>query len=53
MKRFFQFLTEASQSQASLLALSLNLMSDGHGGWVDSRGDFVEKTEGGNLVFYD
>ena len=53
MKRFFQFLTEASQSQASMQAQRLNLKSDGHGGWVDSRGEFVAKTEGGKLVFYD
>ena len=52
MKSFFQFLTEA-ESQASMQAKKLNLKSDGHGGWVDSRGEFVAKTEGGKLVFYD
>ena len=40
MKSFFQFLNEA-QSQASMQAKKLNLTSDGHGGWVDSRGKFV------------
>ena len=53
MKSFFQFLNEATQSQASLQAKKLNLKSDGHGGWYDSRGEFVAKTEGGKLKFYD
>jgi len=53
MKSFFQFLTEATQSQASMQAKKLNLKSDGHGGWLDSRGEFVAKTEKGKLVFYD
>ena len=53
MKSFFQFLNEATQSQASMQARKLNLKSDGHGGWLDSRGEFVAKTEKGKLVFYD
>ena len=53
MKSFFQFLTEAKESQASMQAKKLNLKSDGHGGWYDSRGEFVAKTEGGKLKFYD
>ena len=53
MKSFFQFLNEATQSQASVQAKKLNLKSDGHGGWLDSRGEFVAKTEKGKLVFYD
>jgi len=53
MKNFFQFLTEAGESQASMQARKLNLKSDGHGGWVDSRGEFVAKTEGGKLKFYN
>ena len=52
MKRFLQFLNEA-ESQASMQARKLKLKSDGHGGWVDSRGEFVAKTEKGKLVFYD
>jgi hypothetical protein len=52
MKSFFKFLSEASQSQAALQAKKLNLKSDGHGGWLDSRGEFVAKTEKGKLVFY-
>ena len=51
MKSFFQFLKEA-ESAASLQAKKLNLKSDGHGGWYDSRGEFVAKTEGGKLKFY-
>ena len=53
MKSFFQFLNEATQSQASMQAKKLNLKSDGHGGWLDTRGEFVAKTEKGKLVFYD
>ena len=52
MKNFFQFLTVAKESQASMQAKKLNLKSDGHGGWYDSRGEFVAKTEGGKLKFY-
>jgi hypothetical protein len=53
MKSFFRFLTEAGASQASMQAQKLNLKSDGHGGWLDSRGEFVAKTEGGKLKFYN
>ena len=52
MKSFFQFLNEA-QSQASMQARKLNLVSDGHGGWLDSRGNFVANTEDGKLKFVD
>ena len=50
MKSFFQFISEA-QSQASMQAKKLNLSSDGHGGWLDTRGKFVAKTEDGKLKF--
>ena len=53
MKSFFNFLTEATQSQATMQARKLNLKSDGHGGWLDTRGEFVAKTEKGKLVFYN
>ena len=52
MKSFFQFLNEA-QSNASVQARKLNLKSDGHGGWLDSRGNFVATTEDGRLQFVD
>ena len=52
MKSFFQFLNEA-QSQASMQAKKLNIVSDGHGGWLDSRGKFVATTEDGKLKFVD
>ena len=52
MKSFFQFLNEA-ESQASMQAKKLNLVSDGHGGWLDSRGKFVATTEDGKLKFVD
>ena len=51
MKSFFQFLGEASQASAQ--AKKLNLKSDGHGGWLDSRGEFVAKTEDGKLKFFN
>ena len=52
MKSLFQFLNEA-QSQASMQAKKLNLKSDGHGGWLDTRGKFVATTEDGKLKFVD
>ncbi len=52
MKSFLQFLKEAGEG-ASAQAKKLNLKSDGHGGWYDTRGEFVAKTEGGKLKFYD
>lgn len=36
MKTLLQFLKEA-ESQAATQARKLNLKSDGHGGWYDSR----------------
>ena len=51
MKNLFQFLAEAGTSRAAEQAAKLNLKSDGHGGWIDSRGNVVAATEGGKLVF--
>ena len=53
MKTFFRFLTEASESQAGMQARKLGLKSDGHGGWYDSQGEFVAKTIGNKLKFYN
>jgi len=53
MKNLFQFLAEAGVSQASAQATKLNLKSDGHGSWLDSRGNIVATTEKGRLVFLD
>ena len=53
MKLFSRFLVEAESSKVSDQAKKLNLKSDGHGGWYDSRGEFVAKTEGGKLKFYN
>lgn len=53
MKSFFQFLSEASESQASMQAKKLGLKSDGHGGWLDARGELVAKTEKGKLKFFN
>lgn len=50
MKSFFQFIAEASASQQ---AKRLGLVGDGHGGWYDRQGEFVAKTEGGQLKFYN
>ena len=51
MKNLLQFLTEAQGSQASAQAKKLNLKSDGHGSWFDSRGKLVAVTEKGKLKF--
>ena len=53
MKSFFNFLSEAVQSQAAQQAAKMGLRSDGHGGWYDERGEFVAKTEGDRLVFFN
>lgn len=54
MKSFTRFLTEANQSKAVMQATRLGLVSDGHGGWYDKNtGEFVAKTEGGGLKFYN
>ena len=50
MKTFFQFLTE---SQAVQQATRMGLKSDGHGGWYDKQGEFVAKTERGQLKFFN
>ena len=50
MKSFFQFISEATASQQ---AQRLGLVGDGHGGWYDKQGEFVAKTEGGQLKFYN
>ena len=42
-----------AQSQASMQARKLNLVRDGQGGWLDSRGKFVATTEDGKLKFVD
>ncbi len=51
MKNLFQFLSEASR--ATDQARKLKLKTDGHGGWYDQSGEFVAKTEGEKLKFYD
>ena len=50
MKSFFQFIKESNAVQQ---ATRLGLASDGHGGWYDKRGEFVAKTEKGQLKFYN
>lgn len=53
MKNFFQFLKEAVDSQAARQAQTLGLVGDGHGGWYDRSGEFIAKTAGGKLRFYN
>ena len=50
MKSFFQFFTE---SQAVQQATRMGLKSDGHGGWYDNKGEFIAKTEKGQLKFFN
>jgi hypothetical protein len=53
MKSFIQFLSEATQSQASQQAQKLGLKGDGHGGWLDRSGKVVARTDKGKLKFID
>jgi len=53
MKSFTRFLTEAKASKATEQARRLGLKGDGHGGWYDQTGEFVAKTVGGELKFYN
>ncbi len=53
MKRFFQFLSEAKESQAALQAKKLGYTGDGHGGWLDRSGKIVARTEKGKLKYID
>lgn len=53
MKSFFQFLKEAAKSLAAQEAEKQGLRSDGHGGWYDSNGEFVAKTVGDNLEYFN
>ena len=52
MKGFGDFFKEARTSQASEKAKKLGLKGDGHGGWYDRSGEFIAKTEKGELKFY-
>ena len=52
MKSFHQFISEATA--AADQAQRLGLQGDNHGGWYDRRtNEFVAKTEGGKLKFYN
>jgi len=51
MKSFFQFLSEAAESQAAIRAKKLGYTGDGHGGWIDRSGKVVARTENGELKF--
>jgi hypothetical protein len=53
MKSFFQFLSEATESQAAVQAKKLGYRGDGHGGWLDRSGKVVARTEKGKLKFID
>ena len=53
MKSLFNFLREATTSAAAQQAARMGLQSDGHGGWYDERGEFVAKTVGGRLEFFN
>ena len=49
MKSFFQFLESTAVQQATRMGLT----SDGHGGWYDKKGEFVAKTDKGQLKFFN
>jgi len=50
MKSFLQFISE---SKAVQQATRMGLTGDGHGGWYDKKGEFVAKTDKGQLKFYN
>ena len=50
MKSFIQFIRESTAVQQ---ATRLGLKSDGHGGWYDNNGEFIAKTERGQLKFFN
>ena len=50
MKSFLQFISE---SKAVQQATRMGLTGDGHGGWYDKKGQFVAKTDKGQLKFYN
>ena len=50
MKSFLNFISE---SKAVQQATRMGLVGDGHGGWYDKQGEFVAKTEKGQLKFYN
>ena len=51
MKTLFRFLREAEETGPAAEARKRRLKSDGHGGWLDARGNYVAKTEGKKLRF--
>jgi hypothetical protein len=53
MKSFFNFITEAKESQAAMQAKKLGLKGDGHGGWLDRSGKVVARTDKGKLKYID
>lgn len=54
MKKFSSFQTEAKKSLAGFHAKRLGLVGDDHGSWYGKKtGEFVAKTDGNNLKFYN
>jgi hypothetical protein len=51
MKSFSQFLNELKSPAQQ--AKDLNLVSDGHGGYYDHQGEFIAKSIGGRLLFWN
>ena len=49
MKTFSLFLESTAVQQAT----RMGLVSDGNGGWYDKKGEFIAKTERGQLKFFN
>jgi hypothetical protein len=53
MKSYSDFIKESAKSRPVMQATRLRLTSDGHGGWYTKSGEFVAKTNGQGLKFYN
>jgi len=53
MKTYSDFIKESMKSRPVMQATRLRLNSDGHGGWYSKSGEFVAKTSGQGLKFYN
>lgn len=53
MKSYSDFIKESTRSRPAMQATRLRLVSNGHGDWYTKSGEFVAKTNGQGLTFYN